>query len=72
MTDSTGFSARVMWRGEDLMSYSYYAGMDPSTNCGEDWHWGVGTSSGDWHTIEMYVKVNTDGATPARLSLIHI
>lgn len=49
------------------MSYSYYAGMDPSTNCGEDWHWGVGTSSGDWHTIEMYVKVNTDGATPARL-----
>ena len=64
MTAESGFNSRVMWRGEDLMTYVYYAGMDPATNCGEDWHWNVATTSGQWHTIEMYIKVNTPGALP--------
>lgn len=61
VTANSGFNARVMWRGKNLVSYSYYAGMDPSLSCGEDWPWGVSTTSGGWNTIEMYIKVNTDG-----------
>lgn len=65
VTPNSGFNARIMWRGDQLMSYSYYAGMPPETNCGENWYWDSTTSSGTWHTIEMYLKINTDGALPS-------
>eukprot|EP00892_Ulva_mutabilis_P001975 jgi/Ulvmu1/11779/UM008_0193.1 len=62
MNHGTGFSARAMWReGGDLMSYMYYAGMDGSLSCGEDWHWGKTANSGGWMDVEMYVKLNTPG-----------
>ena len=64
MTAASGFNARVMWREENLVSYTYYAGMDASVNCGEDWPWGVSTASGGWNTVEMYVKINTEGVLP--------
>lgn len=61
MTGDKGFSARIMWRDEQMVSYSYYADMTES-HCGENWYWDVATNSGTWHMIEMYLKTNTDGA----------
>lgn len=60
MTADSGFSARVMWRESDLMSYSYYAGMTED-HCGENWYWDQTTTAGQWHTIRMHVKLNTPG-----------
>lgn len=49
------------------MSYMYYAGMDKSLSCGEDWRWDKTASSGGWMDVEMYVKLNTPGTQPRHL-----
>lgn len=70
MDANTGFSARAMWReGGDLMSYMYYAGMDSSLSCGEDWRWDKTASTGGWMDVEMYVKVNTPGLPQLSLTV---
>ena len=50
------------------MSYMYYAGMDSSLSCGEDWHWGRKANSGGWMNVEMYVKLNTPGMPPSAIA----
>lgn len=67
MSKADGFSSRLMFRSEGaLMSYMYYPGKSADHNCGEDWFYDVNAQAGTWHTINLYVKMNTPGALAAQ------
>ncbi len=63
-----GFSARIMWRGEGVISqYIYYSGKDSSKKWGEDFIWKYSNEKkvymlpGKWHTLKTRIKLGVAG-----------
>jgi hypothetical protein len=62
VSKARGFSTRLMWRANGKMvTYAYYPDKPKSIRCGEDWNWDQGLSSGKWHEIKMWCKLNSPG-----------
>lgn len=55
-----GFSTRLMWRKNGaIVTYAYYPDKPSSIRCGEDWRWSKSLDSGKWHSIKMWIKLNS-------------
>lgn len=67
INDTTGFSARMMWRtGGDAVQYMYFP--EKQNACGDDYLYETGNGAvkfqpGSWHTVEHRIVMNTPGAT---------
>ncbi|MDI1442647.1 hypothetical protein QHF85_01335 [Polyangium sp. 6x1] len=63
--DTTGFSARMMWRtGGAAVQYMYFP--EKNNDCGDDYDYMSGGSAthfepGTWHTVEHRLVMNTPG-----------
>lgn len=69
--DTTGFSARSMWRVDGLgVQYMYYP--EKMNNCGDDFDYSLGGEPalfqpGVWHTLEHHLVMNTPGVADGHL-----
>lgn len=67
INDTTGFSARMMWRtGGDAVQYMYFP--DKQNACGDDYLYETGNGAvkfqpGSWHTVEHRIVMNTPGTS---------
>ena len=65
VNDTTGFSARMMWRtGGAAVQYMYFP--EKLNACGDDYDYDTGNgpitfSTGTWHTVEHRIVMNTPG-----------
>ena len=50
-----------------LMSYMYISPTDEECVNGEDWWYDANVTAGVWHTMFMYIKLNTPGAPPTSI-----
>ncbi|NUP04566.1 MAG: hypothetical protein HOW73_00715 [Polyangiaceae bacterium] len=63
--DTTGFSARMMWRTAGAaVQYMYFP--EKVNDCGDDYDYASGGSAtqfepGTWHTVEHHLEMNTPG-----------
>lgn len=73
-SDETGFTARIMWRGEDggkksrVVQYVYYMDKDANKKWGEDMPFEnnkkqIFFQPGKWHTLKTRIKMNTPKKT---------
>jgi len=66
VTDTAGFSARMMWRPAGAcVQYLYFP--EKVNSCGDDFPYRVGTTAvnfvpGQWHRVQHRVRMNTPGA----------
>jgi len=65
VNDTTGFSARMMWRnGGSVMQYMYFP--EKQDACGDNYSYQFGGANvnftpGTWHTVEHWLVMNTPG-----------
>jgi hypothetical protein len=65
VNDTTGFSARMMWRtGGEVVQYMYFP--EKQNACGDDYMYDLGNGPidfqpGKWHTVEHRIVMNTPG-----------
>ena len=48
-----------------LMSYMYISPTGDECVNGEDWWYDGNVTAGTWHTMYMYIKLNTPGESPS-------
>ena len=70
IADESGFTARVMWRGEEngkkgrIVQYVYYIDKNPKNKWGQDMQWknnerNLYFEPGKWHTLKTRITMNT-------------